>query len=460
MVSQQEGVATMSKVDTEKLIQQQAASIKSRRFIKTIRNSGAMFVYDEKEGIYVPQAEETIAQEIEATLVEKSSDYVVKEVIHKIQRSTYVSVDDFDSNERLVHVGNGILDLDTLTLEPHNRQYLSLRKVAANYDPDADCPVFKKFLEDTLEPTDRLLSRQFLGFLLTNGYRYRHAFTFVGPTHTGKTTLANALTAFLGKENTTSISLQSLCDIGSYDTHDLLNSMANIHDDLEAEDVKRFGRLKQLTGDSRIRAREIYGKPFDFWNKSKLAYFCNKIPPAGKADDAYYGRWIIIPMMKQFVEGVNADDRMKEKLESPLELSGMLNLAIMGLMSLEANRGFCYPTDPRAHRCRYLAYSGDVVARFVSECFVYENEITPKQTIFEYYGRYCERIGTAPLDEISFFMRLSDYIDDRIMECRPTEVNRMRAYRGLKVVLPKRIQPAERFHFTGVSLRPSDFGDD
>lgn len=451
----------MAKVDTEKLIQQQVASIKSRRFIKTIKDSGTMFVYDDDKGIYVPQAEETIAQEIEATLVEKSSDYVVKEVIHKIQRSTYVDVDDFDCDERLVHVGNGVLDLDTLTLEPHSRQYLSLRKIAANYDPDADCPVFRKMLETNLEPNDRLIVQQLLGFLLTNGYRYRHAFIFVGPTHTGKTTLMNALTAFLGKENTTSISLQSLCDIASYDTHDLLNAMANIHDDLEAEDVKRFGKLKQLTGDSRVRAREIYGRPFDFWNKAKLIYACNKIPAAGKADDAYYGRWVIVPMMRQFVEGVDADDRMDEKLKSPLEMSGILNLAITGLLSLEANHGFCYPTDARAHKCRYLAYSGDVIARFVSECFVYDDEITPKQTVLEYYRRYCERVDVAPVDETSFFIRLADYLDDRVADCRPTlDGVRSPSWRGLRVVLPKRTQPAERFRFIGVSLNPRNFTDD
>jgi putative DNA primase/helicase len=237
--------------------------------------------------------------------------------------------------------------------------------------------------------------------------------------------------------------------------------MANIHDDLEEHDVKRFGKLKQLTGGSRVRAREIYGKPFDFWNKAKLIYACNKIPPAGRADDAYYGRWVIIPMMRQFWEGAEADEMMDDKLKSPLELSGILNLAITGLLSLEANHGFCYPTDPRAHKCRYLAYSGDVVARFVSECFVYEDEITPKQTVLEYYRRYCERIDIAPVDETSFFIHLADYLDDRVADCRPTlDGVRVPSWRGLRVVLPKRTQLVERFHFTGVSLNPRTFTDD
>ena len=450
----------MPKESSQELVQKTVAQIKSRKHIRTL-SSGAMFVYNEVSGIYVPQAEEVLHQEIEAMLVEKATRYTVGEIITKIQRTTVASIDDFDNDEDIVHVGNGLLDLTTMELLDHDRTYLSLRKVAANYDPNADCPVFKKFVETTLDENDRVVVQQMLGFCLLNIYRYRRAFVYVGPTHTGKTSLMNAIIAFLGGENTVSISLQSLCDTTSYDTHELMGAMANVFDELESDDVKRYGRLKQLTGDSRVRAREIYGKPFDFWNKAKLVFACNELPPVPKADDAFYGRWVIVPMDNVFVEGSTADDRMLERMTTPVELSGMLNFALDGLKMLNLFHGFCYPTDPQVQRIRWLAYSGDPIARFVSECVKFEQgEITPKQTVYEFYMRFCELCGAAAVDEISFFMRITNYLGNRVSDCRPSEVNRQRAFRGMSVELPKRTRPGGRFVYRDVSLNPSTFTDD
>lgn len=450
----------MPRDEIPELVQHTVASIKSRHHIVTLE-SGVMYVYDEKSGIYVPQVESLLHEEIEGMLQEQATDHVVKEIIHKLQRTTAASIDDFDRDENLIHVGNGVINLTTMELYPHSRTHLSLRKVAANYDPDAKCEHFQRFLNTSIEERDRIVIKQMLGFTLLNNYRYRRAFILVGITHTGKTTLMNTIIAFLGEKNVKSISLQSLCDVSSYDTHDLATAMANVHDDLGPEDIKNFGRLKQLTGDSRIRAREIYGKPFDFWNKAKLIFSCNEIPPAPRSDDAYYGRWVIIPMNRQFVEGSTADDSLGDKLKSPSELSGILNLAIAGLKTIKAEHGFSYPTDPKIQKMRYMAYSGDVIARFVSEAVLLEPDsvVTQRET-YDLYCRFCGLCGTSPLGEISFFMKLPGYLDSSIHSYRPSGDNRVSSFRGMRIILPVRTRPEGRFKYLPVSLKPSDMIDD
>jgi putative DNA primase/helicase len=446
--------------NTQDLVQETVAAIKSHRFIVTLE-SGVMYVYDEKSGIYIPQVESLLHEEIEGMLQERATDHVVKEIIHKLQRTTAASIDDFDKDENLVHVGNGILDTTTMELYSHNRTHLSLRKISANYDPDAECVLFNKFLETSVEENDRVVIKQMLGFTLLNSYRYRRAFILVGITHTGKTTLMNTIIAFLGEKNTKSISLQSLCDVSSYDTHDLATAMANVHDDLGPEDIKNFGRLKQLTGDSRIRAREIYGKPFDFWNKAKLIFSCNEIPSAPRSDDAYYGRWVIIPMNRQFIEGSTADDSLGDKLKSPSELSGILNMAIDGLKMLRTNHGFSYPSEPKVQKVRYLAYSGDIIARFVAEAVVVSaDDSVEHRDVYNNYCSFCETCESSPLNEIGFFMKLPNYLSKNIYDYRPSGNGRVPSFHGMRIVLPARTRPEGRFKYAPISIRPSDMSDD
>lgn len=454
--------STTKEKTTPELVQEMMQELMSTRTIKTLKGSHAMYQYDDEVGLYVPQAQENLETAIECRLNEQATGYVRREVIGKLQARTYVDADDFDNDSGIVHVNNGYLNMSTLEFETHSRQRLSLYKLPVDYDPDARCPKFSKFLSDILEPDYQKLIQQLLGFFLCPGYPYRRAFIFVGPTHTGKTTLMNTLIDFLGKDNTQSLSLQDICD-HSFRVAGLYGSVANIHDELSAVGIKQFEMLKKLTGDSRITAEHKNKNPFQFWSRSKMVFACNEIPPASRADDAYYGRWVIVPLYRQFFEGAGAVKDYDKQLTTPDELSGILNLAVEGYRDITSNNGFAYPNSVRDLRMRYLAYSGDPIAQFVAECIQYDdpNEITPKQTIFEFYELFCSRVGKPAVDEISFYMRLTPYLDDsRIVECRPTEVNRLMSYRGLKVVLPKIVRPVERFKFTGVSLNPRDFTDD
>ena len=49
-----------------------------------------------------------------------------------------------------INLKNGLLDLETFELRPHNKIYASLVQLPFDYDPEAECPRFHKFLRTCL----------------------------------------------------------------------------------------------------------------------------------------------------------------------------------------------------------------------------------------------------------------------------------------------------------------------
>jgi len=74
------------------------------------------------------------------------SKHYVNEIIGHIQRSTYVRRSEFDKDLWIINVKNGLLDLRTLELKPHSPEYYSMIQIPVEWDPNAYCPIWDKFI--------------------------------------------------------------------------------------------------------------------------------------------------------------------------------------------------------------------------------------------------------------------------------------------------------------------------
>lgn len=59
--------------------------------------------------------------------------------------------DDFNRNPYLVNVRNGLLDIRDMSFKEHTPSYLSTVQLNVEYNPQVDCPQFKKFLNEVLD---------------------------------------------------------------------------------------------------------------------------------------------------------------------------------------------------------------------------------------------------------------------------------------------------------------------
>jgi putative DNA primase/helicase len=70
-----------------------------------------------------------------------------------------------------------------------------------------------------------------------------------------------------------------------------------------------------------------------------VIFSANKIPYSDDTGHAYYKRWLILHFERSFREGAK-DINLIHKLTTDNELSGLLNLALVGLKQLEKHGSF------------------------------------------------------------------------------------------------------------------------
>ena len=158
------------------------------RHFKAIGDSGAIYVYDEDTGVYRNGGRVVLGSLIHTELGFDANNHLVSEVEGAIRRSLSVGFSEFDGSPDLLCVRDGVLNISTRELTGHSPGNLFLRHLPVHYDPDADCPAIKSFLQQVVSPRDQKLLQQFMGFILMGGYCYHKAFILVGTGDNGKTT--------------------------------------------------------------------------------------------------------------------------------------------------------------------------------------------------------------------------------------------------------------------------------
>ena len=118
-----------------------------------------------------------------------------------------------------------------------------------SFNPDAQCPQFLTFLNTKLPDTSlRAIVQEIAGYLLTSSSRLQRAFLIIGKRRTGKSTLIKVLTALLGKENVSNVSLDRLGD--RFQTAAIDGKLANFSTELNVKTFVQDGILKAIiTGD-------------------------------------------------------------------------------------------------------------------------------------------------------------------------------------------------------------------
>src|SRR6266511_4676214 len=125
----------------------------------------------------------------------------------------------------------------TWELKPHSPEHLSTIKIPIKYDPNADCPLTKKFLMDVIQDPHKL--REFLkfwGYGLLKSSMYEKGAMFVGGGSNGKSVLIKLMEAHEGEENCSHVSMHDLArEDDRFANAGLYGKTLNTHADLGNE---------------------------------------------------------------------------------------------------------------------------------------------------------------------------------------------------------------------------------
>ena len=318
------------------------------------------------------------------------STYFVNEVLGHIRRSTLKWRSEFDKDPYVINVKNGLLDLRTMELIPHDPDYLSVIQLPVEWNPKAKCPRWDKFISEIVNEEDAKALQEFTGYLLFKDCRFQKALMLTGSGANGKTTFLNVITKLLGSHNCAFRSLQELTT-NRFATADLYGKLANIYDDLPPETLVNTGIFKILVSGSEIQAEKKFKDTFKFKNFAKLVFSANQVPSTMDNTRAFFRRWVLINFPNVF-EGDRKDPDLEEKLSTPECLSYVLKWAVEGLRRLLKQKAFSYDERIDEIEDRYMrasnpsyAFFQDCVEEGDSELFVVKDEL------YRAFKEYCRK---------------------------------------------------------------------
>jgi putative DNA primase/helicase len=354
-------------------------------------------------GIYRPDGVPHIKEAIEKAVDGKNiTGRSVSEVLGHIQRRTYINRDEFDEDPNEITVENGVLNTKTFEFTPHDPDKKFLLRIPVKYDPDADCPCFKKFLSEILEDgIERDTIEELFGYCLVKNYSIQKWFMFLGSGANGKGTLLSTLRTFLGAENIAAVELQEFEK--PFSVAELYGRLANIVGDLSAKELYHSGRLKSLTGGDLLLAEKKFQNPFNFINHAKLIYSANELPRTFDGTLAFWRRVMLINFNKTFIGDADKKDLWVE-FTTETELSGILNLAIKGIQRLNVNNGFSKQSSVEEVEEYYIRNS-DPVTAFFMDCVEITNDTEDYmslQSLHAAFVEYCKQYRFMDLSQRKF----------------------------------------------------------
>lgn len=379
--------------------------IKKNNYIYTTKDDIKPEIWIYKKGIYISQGKSEIEKQVRSLLGKAFTKQLSEEVLHKIKADTQIELDEFFKTNYLdeIPVENGILNIFTRELKPFNPEKIFFNKIPIKYNKESKCPIILKFFKDVLkDESDVPVILEIFGFSLLKEYRFEKAFMFVGLGRNGKSKTIELLKKMLGISNCCSVPL-SMIIADSTSVCELFGKMVNLAGDLSNDSLKKTGMFKQTVGRDLIAAKRKYLKDLPFVNYAKHIFACNELPKVYDLTDGFWTKWVLLEFPYKFIPKKEYDELLDkennkildpdiiEKITTPEEMSGLLNLALDNLKNLIKNKDFSYSIGTSDIKDFWIRQS-DSFAAFCMDKIEedYNGEISKKKLRKE-YNWYCKR---------------------------------------------------------------------
>lgn len=246
-----------------------------------------------------------------------------------------------NQHRNFMNLNNGMLNLDTFELLPHEFKYYSTLRIDINYNEKATCDRFRKYMEEITCNNKKLemVLQEILGYCLTGETRAEKAFIFYGKGSNGKSVFAKIMTMIIGKDNVSNIPLRNFSN--QFGTETIVDKIVNIATETELDDIRlNTENIKSIASGDSMHIQRKFKKGIDIDPMVKLIFLTNNLPRVNDTTKGFLRKIMIIPFNAEFkingVQGENkSDNRLIDKLK--LEKEGILLYALEGLKRLRKN---------------------------------------------------------------------------------------------------------------------------
>ncbi len=282
-----------------------------------------------------------------------------------------IQLETLDQNGWILNCKNGVVDLTTGELMPHDRKLGITKLCSTEFEPTARSPVWEKFLFDVFAGDVELIQfvQRLFGYFLTGDVSEQKLALFYGTGANGKSTLLNAFMDTIGPDYT----MQCMPDFlmekkgESHPTEKASLFGKRFVSCVETEASRKLAEstVKMLTGGEKIMARRMREDFWEFDPTHKLVLCTNHRPIIAGTDHGIWRRLLLVPFLQRF-DGDRQDKQLPEKLKA--ERTGILAWAVRGY--LEWQRIGLNPPVSVTNATEDYRSSEDIFGRFIAECCI------------------------------------------------------------------------------------------
>lgn len=323
-------------------------------------------------------------------------------LINDSRSYNFILQNEFDQYPNLLNCRNGILDLDTLKLQPHDSKLLLSKRAEFFYDPSAESPLFLRFMDEIMmgDKDKQRYIQTLLGYSMTGIATQEQFYLFYGSsTRNGKSTLLGIVQYLMG-DYACSINPESLAQAKEYNGRNANGDIARLHGIrfLQCSEPPKRMKLnvelvKKMTGGDVITARHLYERDFDFVPVFTMFMNSNFLPVV--LDNSLFtsGRVKVIEFNRHF-EPHEQDTKLKQKLRSADNLSGIANWMLQGLRMYH-NQGdrFIVPKSVELATEDYKDKSDKLKAFFADRMTADPLYTVTAKSVYEAYAQWCKDNG-------------------------------------------------------------------
>jgi len=248
---------------------------------------------------------------------------------------------------QMISCRNGLLNLAHRTLTKHSPALFNVVSVPFDYLPDAGEPtVWKDFLTSVWGEDQQSvqLLQEYLGYVLSGRTDMQKLLLLIGPTRSGKGTIARMLTELVGRLQVAGPTLASLGT--NFGLSPLLGKPLAIISDARLGDTPTHTvveRLLSITGEDMLTVDRKFRDPWSGKLPTRFVVLSNELPRFKDSSGAIANRLLILQMTESFLG--REDRTLDARLAA--ELPAILLWALEGLARLTANGRFTVPASSR-----------------------------------------------------------------------------------------------------------------
>ncbi len=399
----------------------------------TIAKGRTVYVFNGK--FWEPRANEFIKEWMRGIVAPKPSVTEMDEFIGRLLATNVRDHEWFNqSMEGHMNFSNGVLDWETMTLKTHSDEYGFTHVLPYAYDPYANAPLWEKTLME-IAGDDRSifdLVEEFFGYAISGSPCLADkALVLLGKGANGKSVLAETLAAVAGKGNYSNVTVGDLAN-EQYRIK-LMHKLFNHSDESSAYAFRDTSIFKTLVTGGEVTAKEVYMRPIQFKNKTKLIVLANELPKNTDTSDGMYRRLEIVQLKRQFF-ATDANKNLRSELEQ--ELPGICNRLIQAFKRLVQQRYLFTHSASGAEALREYQEESSSVHQFYEQCLertADEEDTVENIILYKAYQTFCNLTGERAKTNSAFFKELCAF--GNLADCRTRIKVNGRAVRGFNKLL-------------------------